>query len=104
MLISKIVSITMLLWALYPENPYGYYVLLRIVLFIVCIFFVIDAKEKLNTPMAVAFGITGIIYNPVISIHLTREIWTVINVLTVFLFGLEGFLFRKPNGGTDEQE
>ncbi|WP_028313217.1 DUF6804 family protein [Desulfatibacillum aliphaticivorans] len=101
MLISKIVSILMLLWALYPENPYGYYVFLRIVLFIICIFFVIDAKEKQNTPMAVAFGITGIIYNPVMSIHLTREIWSVINVLTVFLFGFEGLLFRKFNEKTD---
>ena len=36
-LLPQVIGIAMLLWALNPENPYGYYVLLRIVMRHFCV-------------------------------------------------------------------
>ncbi|MFA7485800.1 MAG: DUF6804 family protein, partial [Phycisphaerae bacterium] len=41
----QIIAIIMLLWALNPENPYGYYILLRIVICFICGFLAFRALE-----------------------------------------------------------
>ncbi len=76
--IPQIVAILMLLWALNPENPYGYYVLLRIVLCGICAFLAYRALKIGNEKWAWILGVTAVIYNPIIPIHLTREIWSVV--------------------------
>ncbi len=76
----------MLLWAIVGDNPYGYYVLLRIVccgIFALLAFLTIDRGQH----QAWAFGLTAVVYNPVIRIHLTRDIWEVINWATIALAG-----------------
>lgn len=73
----------LLLIALNPENPYGYYIFLR---WVVCGIFVYLAfyaiKEKKNG-WAWTLGITALIYNPFFLIHFGRTIWTIVNVITI---------------------
>jgi len=73
----------MLVWALTPENPYGYYILLRWVCCGVFAYLTLKALENENQGWVWVLGITAVIYNPIIRIHLTREIWSVINVITI---------------------
>jgi Kef-type K+ transport system membrane component KefB len=47
---------------------------------------------KEEKPWIVSFIVVGIIYNPILSIHLTRPIWTVINLLTIILIVLSIFI------------
>lgn len=76
----------MLLWALYPSNPYGYYLLLRIVVFSIFVYLFYNAYHIQNDKHLWLYGISGIIYNPFLRIHLTRSLWSIVNILTVIIF------------------
>lgn len=93
--IPQIVAILMLLWALNPENPYGYYLLLRIVLCAICAFLAFCALEIGKDKWVWILGVTAVIYNPIIRIHLTREIWSVVNIATVVVLAITVGTLRK---------
>jgi FtsH-binding integral membrane protein len=93
----QIFSIILLSWALYPQNPYGYYIFLRI---ICCLTFAYIATRFYYSDKLVFMWIMvsfGILYNPVIRIHLNREIWSVINIITIVVIVLSLFLLRDFN-------
>lgn len=94
-LLPQVIGIAMLLWALNPENPYGYYVLLRIVICAIFAFLAFKAFEKDNNAWVWMCGVTAVIYNPIVRIHLTREIWTAVNVVTIVLLGMTIVVLRK---------
>lgn len=81
--LPQLVATLMLLWALYPSNPYGYYILLRWVCCAVFVYLALGAYTQGKEGWVLVFGITAAIYNPILRVHLTREIWSGINVATV---------------------
>lgn len=93
--IPQIIAILMLLWALNPENPYSYYVLLRIVICTICAFLAFCALEIGNDKWVWILGVTALIYNPIIRIHLTREIWSVVNIATIVVLAITFGTLRK---------
>ena len=71
----------MLLLATLPM-PYGYYTLLRLV---ACGFFAWAATisfERKILYLPWAFSILALLFNPVIKIHLPKELWTVIDIVS----------------------
>jgi hypothetical protein len=83
-----VASIVVLLWGMRSGNPYGYYIFLRI---IVCMtaFMLWATFAGLERPkFVVLFLSLCILYNPIIPIHLNREIWTVINLGTIAAFSI----------------
>ena len=72
-----------LLWAFYPDNPYGYYILLRWICCAVFGFLLVQALAQKKKGWVWTLGVTIIIYNPLFRIYLTREIWSVINLITI---------------------
>jgi len=95
--IPQIIAIIMLLWALNPENPYGYYILLRIVLCAVCAYLAFYSIQIEEQAWIWIFGVTAVIYNPIIRIHLTREIWSVVNIATIIVLSISFATLRKKN-------
>lgn len=83
--IPQTIAIPMLLWALNPENPYGYYVLLRVVCCGVFAFLTLQALAQDKQGWAWALGITAVVYNPFIRVHLNRDIWSIVNVATIIV-------------------
>lgn len=83
--IPRVIGIAMLAWALVPANPYGYYIILRFVFCGVCAFLAFKVSEQQSIGWAWALGITAVIYNPIIPVHLTREIWSIVNIATIAL-------------------
>ena len=73
----------MLLWALVPANPYGYYILLRWICCGVFAYLAFQALDQKRQGWTWVLGITAAVYNPIIRVHLTREIWSVVNVITI---------------------
>lgn len=73
----------MLLWALNPDNPYAYYVLLRWVCCAVFAYVAIHAFRLQREGWVWLLGFMAAIYNPIIPVHLTREIWSIINLISV---------------------
>lgn len=60
--------------------PYGYYMLLRIT---ACGFFIWSAVityEKKSKYLPWAFGFLALVFNPVIKIHLPKEVWAAIDI------------------------
>ena len=84
-LIVRILCIILLLWALIPINPYGYYILLRWVCFPCFLYLSFFSYEKGQIPWVWIFGVSAGIYNPIFRVHLGREIWCVVNVISILL-------------------
>lgn len=86
--IAQIIGIAMLTWALVPTNPYGYYVLLRYVICGICIYLAVKMYGCGKNGWVWTLCITAAIYNPFIRGHLTRDIWSVVNVATIALLAI----------------
>ena len=93
--IAWLLPIALVLAALAPL-PYGYYVFLRIVLCGACALLAFSdyRRKQSNNLWLVGLLLLAVIYNPLIPVHLEREVWAPINVATA------GFLFlhmlRRP--------
>ena len=64
--------------------PYGYYMFLRLIVTITSIMtivYVIKAAGGINE-ISIIFGLIAILYNPIVPINLSREIWLPINFIT----------------------
>ena len=55
----------------------------------------IDIRQK---DWAWALGTGAVVYNPLIPLHMTRGIWTVVNIATIILLCASVF-FLKPSRG-----
>ena len=84
--IAQIVAIAMLTWALVPSNPYEYYILLRIAICGISAYLAYKAFELNRTGWIWGMGIIAVIYNPIFPVHLTREIWSVVDIVTIITF------------------
>jgi len=76
------IVVAMLLFALWPGNDYFYYIVLRVVIFFFFGFVAWYLALKRRIALAVLYSAPAIVYNPIIFVHLTREIWSVINLVT----------------------
>jgi hypothetical protein len=83
--IPQLTASAMLLWALNPGNPYGYYVLLRWICCVLFVFLATQAFVRNKYGWVWTFGILTGIYNPIFRVHLNRETWSIINVLTMLV-------------------
>lgn len=93
--IPQAIAGLVLLWALYPGNPYGYYIFLR---WVCCACFAYLTWHTVKTQQEAwgwAFGIVAILYNPIVPVHLTRAIWSVLNLLTIAVVLGSIFVVRK---------
>jgi len=81
--VPQLIATLMLLWALNPDNPYGYFILLRWVCCGVFAYLAVNAFGQDQQGWVWVLGITAAIYNPIIRVHLTRDVWSVVNVVTI---------------------
>ena len=96
LIILQLISIALVLIALFPL-PYGYYIFLRIAMFIsmgILAYYQWTQKQSIDIWVAILVGF-AILYNPIIPVHLTREIWSVLNILTAAGVGLHMIFGRK---------
>lgn len=72
--------------------PYGFYTFLRLAISVSAGFIIYNSyKAKSGVDeVSIIFAIILILYNPIIPVYLTREIWTPINFITagIFFYGL----------------
>lgn len=93
--IPQLIAILMLLWALYPDNPYGYYNLLRVICCAVCVYLCVQGIVLENKTWPWILGVTAVIYNPIIPVKMARAIWTVVNILTIIMLGVSVFVLKR---------
>ena len=75
--------------------PYGYYVFLRIIVFISSIIVAIRFyNSKLNS-WAYVFAAIAFIFNPLFPIYLTKSAWAPIDLISAILFFLASSSVKK---------
>jgi hypothetical protein len=71
----------------FDNQPYGYYMLLRLFLCGASLFFLMGAKLRLADWQRWALGGFAVLYNPVLPIRIGEKvIWEAVNLVTVGLF------------------
>ncbi len=93
--IPAVIVAVMLLGAVAPL-PYGYYQLLRWVTCGVGVFIAVEAYRWGKIWATWLFGIVAVLFNPIIPIHLTKEIWQPIDLGCALLFSLSLLLLKAP--------
>jgi hypothetical protein len=79
--IVRFIAIIMLAVA-FLHIPYGYYTLLRVVLTSIFIYLTYICYITDKFILKYIFILFAIIYNPLVPLHLGREVWTIINIAT----------------------
>jgi len=83
--ISLWVGIAVVLAAVLPFWPAGFFTLVRLVVCALCIY-VIVASRGLDTPYTVALGFIALLFNPVIPVHLNKLLWVPIDLGVAYFF------------------
>ena len=93
-----LVPIALTLIALAPL-PYGYYFFLRIVLCVAAAYLAWLEYQKAKSVNAWIVGmvVLGVLYNPVVPIHLNKEIWSIIDLATAVFLGAHMMVRNKRN-------
>ena len=97
--IPQAIIILMLLWALNPLNPYGYYILLRWICCAVFVYLAIQSWKIEKQGWVWILGVTAAIYNPILRIHSTREMWSIVNLVTIGLAVASIFVLKSDEAG-----
>ncbi len=87
--IPSLIAIGFLLLASF-DWPYGYYTLLRLV---VCaaacwIVFVSFKSESSFRWVGWPFALIALLFNPLVPVHLDREVWRIIDFVVAAVFGI----------------
>lgn len=94
-LIPAIIASLMLLGAL-GQWPYGYYQLLRLVVCGISVYVAFIAYNWHKIWATWLFGFIAVLFNPLIPIHLSRELWQPIDVICALLFVVVTLVLKKP--------
>lgn len=87
-----ILSIALLVLAIFPF-PYGYYVLLRLVVCLTSGFLAWFSYKGNKSAWVWIMGFIALFFNPIVPLHFGREAWAVFDVAVAVLFGI--FLFKN---------
>jgi hypothetical protein len=71
--IVRIIAAALLFWAL-DRHPYGYYTILRFVVCGVAGYGIFISMELDKNVWAWILGITAVLFNPILPIHLNRDL------------------------------
>ena len=81
------------------DLPYGYYTLLRITVTICAGVIIYTTYKNIGslTPSIVLFGGIALLFNPIVPVHLTKEIWTPIDIVVAVVFVVHLVLSLRAN-------
>jgi len=94
-LIPHAVVAALLLWALVPLNPYGYYSVMRWIVCATFIYLAARSYEQQSQTWVWVWGVTAGIYNPIFPVHATREFWSLVNIVTIGVVAFAAFTSRR---------
>lgn len=65
---------------------YGYYIFLRWVVLIASALIIYTAHQLQKTEWVIAGAIVLLLFNPIVPVHLNREIWSILNIGAAGMF------------------
>lgn len=105
--ISRYLSITicivaLLLASFVDDWPYAFYILLRVGVCTVSLYWTIEASKRKQVFWAWALGANAVLFNPVLPIRMAREDWELVNLLAA-AFLLSWLLFSVYRDKRDQR-
>lgn len=85
--LTVMVVSSLLLVASIASLPYGFYTFLRFIVFLFSLYstyLLIEIYEKKISIYVIPISV-AIVYNPLIRIHLDKDTWSVVNLVTIVL-------------------
>jgi uncharacterized protein DUF6804 len=92
--IAWLVAAALLVYAAVEKHPYSYYTLLGWICCPIFAYSTFEAYQTNRLPWAWIFGALGLLYNPILRIHLDRRTWIGVNWFTVGVIVIAGIVFR----------
>jgi len=84
-IIVGLISSILLILAI-TDLPYGYYTLLRWIITCSSIFYIFISASYNIVSTLILHAIIGILFNPIIPVYLSREIWLPIDIIVGFIY------------------
>ncbi len=94
-LMPALVAATMLVVAV-AELPYGYYQILRWVVCGVAIYIAYMSYRWGKVWATWVFGFLAALFNPIVPVHLTKEIWQPIDTISAMWFWSSTLFLKEP--------
>lgn len=85
--------------ALIPTLPYGYYSVMRWLVCASCAWLALRSHRNGQEEWTWGWGVIAGIYNPIFPVHANREIWSIVNVVTIAVATWYGFKVSRLNRG-----
>ncbi len=104
--IGRILASGLLIWAL-ANHAYGYFTFLRFIVCFVAAYNAFLAHSKHKVEWAWILGGIAVLFNPIVPLHMNRQLWIVIDVLVAAIFIISLFFVKRRSGqagkgGTNE--
>lgn len=90
---ATVLTIALLLLAIF-DLPYGYYVFLRWEVSLASAFLAYLMYDFKKTFWTVIFCATAILFNPIVPIYLSKDVWQVLDLVVATIFGFSFFTFK----------
>jgi hypothetical protein len=84
--------------ALIPSLPYGYYPMMRWFVSASGAWLAVASHRRGLEGWTWCWAVAAGIYNPIVPVHSTREIWSIVNVATVVVAGWYGVKISFRDG------
>ncbi len=94
-IITTIIVSVLLLIAILPL-PYGYYTFLRWATCSMAAYIAYVSYQRGAKWLLWIFVPIAVLFNPILPIHLSKEIWQPIDFASAIIFGVSAFVLRKP--------
>lgn len=94
--IALLIATVFLLLALFDGWPYGFFTLLRFVVFALTAYIAWIAHQAKQEKWIWIFGFLAVIFNPFIPLYFGRDFWRVIDFIVAIFLIISIFIFKIP--------
>ena len=94
--IAIVISVMLLFLAMIEDLPYGFFTLLRLVVFGTTVYLSWLAYKSEKHTWTWIFGFIALVFNPFIPLYLGRDLWMAIDLLVAIFLFISIFAFKLP--------
>lgn len=94
--VATIISAIFLFLAMFGGWPYGFFTLLRFVVFALTAYVAWLAYEAKQEKWTWIFGFLAVIFNPFIPLYFGRDFWVIVDFIVAVFLIISIFVFKFP--------
>ena len=94
--IAIVISATFLFLAMFSGWPYGFFTLLHLIVFGTTTYLTWSAYRSEKQTWIWIFGFIALVFNPLIPLHLGRDLWMWVDLLVAVFLIISIFAFKLP--------